>query len=409
MKNHFLIFIIRYIKYSLWILIINPCFSSTQTQIESIASPSRATLRFVLHQAPIEKQINSQGEESHTSLEAQESCMHKLISLIDTLRNDLNAQSIEDIDGFVSWVETNIEERVREYINNNPLVAERLIENHRIELRLEPLEQASDENPILMIIDNWRHQTAQEAVISSILYPASIPMVGDECNHQNKQHLIRLALCAYYRNPFAYYHLSLWAHHHRPGAYGLARGNELSSQERLFSAAMKQFEISSSTENPHKYSDFQKRSLILCMRNLKPETAKRTPVELTESLENQDPRLLFNMGISGKKHNDKLVISKKRGFLPARFHQTRRLSKQERKIELQKLKRDLSIFERRTQMRNIGGDLLTHIETEVDNDLVCVGVNSRRDPISVDANENNGFSNEQVKQISDQVLKIMNK
>lgn len=403
---------VRCIKYYLCICAYNTCFATTQTQLEyqedfPLSSP-QTTVRLVLRLASTEKPVSEQAESSAAISGTEISPMHQLISLIDTLRHELDSQRIEDADSLLSWVETNIDERVRVYIENNPLIGQQLVENRRIELRLYPLNPASDENPIMMIVDSWGRQTTQEAIMSSILYPASIPMLGDECNHQNRQHLMRLALCAYYRNPLAYHHLALWAQHHRPEAYGVARGRKPSSQERLFIDAMKQFEISFSAVNIDKYSDFQRRSLILCMRNLKPETTKRTPVELTEDPETQDPRLLFNMGISGTKHGDKLVKSRKSGFLTARFHHTRRLKKQERKEELQKLKRDLSIFERRTRMRNTGGDLLAHIASEVDNDLVCVGVNPQQDPIPVNSKAI-GFTDEQTKDIADQALKIINK
>ncbi len=385
--------------------------ATTETQVENyVLYPSRTPLRLVLKSVDTVQLMSEEAQSIAAISEAEISPMHQLIFLIDTRRHELDLQRIEDADSLLSWVETNIDERVRVYVEANPLIVQQLAENRRIELRLYPLDSASDENPIMMIVDSWGHQTAQEAIMSSILYPASIPMLGDECNHQNRQHLMRLALCAYYRNPLAYHHLALWSQHHRPEAYGITRSRGLSSQERLFIDAMKQFEISFSSATVSKYSDFQRRSLLLCMRNLKPETTKRTPVEFTEDLDTQDPRLLFNVGISGTKHSDKLARSRKSGFLTARFHHTRRLKKPERKEELQKLKRDLLIFQRRSCTRNIGEDLLQHMVSEVENELVCVGVNPQQDPVPSGSNcKVIEFTAKQVKDIAEQALRIINK
>ena len=332
-----------------------------------------------------------------------------LYDLINSARQQVSELQLENSNELVAWVEQNIVPRVRSHLEEHSEIARLLEENARIELSSEGSLEASDTNPIVMIIDRWANQTAEDAVISSILYPASVPMQGDECDYRDPQHLRRLALSSLYGNPLAYHHLALWAHMNRPDTYGLPRDRELFSEEVLYNIALQQFEEIAGDLHSSALNDFQRRTLLVCMRDLRPGARSSSAFEISGTDENADPRLLFNIGISGKNNKESLIKSRKKGFLKARFHETRYIrDKTVRTQELQRLKKSLSINKKRSRSIVLGEDLFERVITEVNRDLARLeDKHVEKKPKKAEAKVN--LSSEQISSTSRTILEIINK
>ena len=366
------------------------CFSSTQTLVnEENSTIGGKPLRLVLRN-PV----------PNTSLVELVSYLRQKI--LEEIRNQ-NSGDLE------TWTNDRIADPVRRHLEEHPEIRVLLEEKTRIELSLDSNLTTSDINPIVMIIDRWSNQTAEEAVISAILYPASVPMQGDECNYRDPRHLIRLALSASYGNSLAYHHLALWAHMNRPDTYGLPRDRELSPEEVLYRLAFKQFELLASNLESGALNNFQRRTLLLCMRDLKPGTRSYSAFEISTTDENEDPRLLFNIGISGKNNKEALAKSKMRGFLKAGFHSTRYIKdKVLRTQELQRLKASLIINEKRSRSMAVGDDLFERVDAEVSKDLAKLEdkhIEKKARNVEPVAN----LSSEQISGISQTILEIINK
>lgn len=297
-----------------------------------------------------------------------------LYNFINSVRQQIAELRLVNATELTMWVEQIIVPRVQHYLEEHPEISRLLEENARIELSLNGSLVASHSDPIVMIIDRWATQTPENALVSSILYPASIPMRGDECDYQDVHQLRRLALSSMYGNPLACHHLAMWAYLNQPDTYGLPRYRELFNVEILYKEALKIFDRCAINNASVAATDFQRRTLLLCRRDLRPETTQRTPLNLTLSDENQDSRLLFNIGITGTKNNkESLLKSRRAGFLKARFHETRYMkNKQTRAQELQRLKRDLAFYESRSSL-HVGKEMIDAMKSEVDKDLVRVG------------------------------------
>lgn len=330
-----------------------------------------------------------------------------LYDLINTARQQVSELQLENSNALIAWVEQNIVPRVRSYLEEQPEIVRLLEENARIELSLDGTLIPSDANPITMIIDRWSTQNSIDAVVSAILYPASIPMRGDECNYFDTHELRRLALSAFYGNPIAYHHIAIWAYLNQPDTNGLPRDRELFYEERVYDEALRAFERYASRDAVA-LTEFQRRILVLCRRDLRPETTQREPFILGERDENQDPRLLFNIGITGKngKNKESLLKSRRAGFLKAKFHETRYMRKTERISGLQRLKKELKTYESLMRSRNVGSDLLERIRTEVDQDLARVG-KLRQSSIPSSSGEDIKLNDSQVSNVSKTIFEII--
>jgi hypothetical protein len=330
------------------------------------------------------------------------------INLVNSLRQQILDLRIESSTDLVTWVEDNVVTQVRRYLAEQPNVERLLEENARIELSLNGSSTTSDTNPIVMIIDRWTTQTAEDAIVSAILYPASIPMQSDECDYNNIQHLRRLALSASYGNLLAYHHLTLWADLNRPDTHGLPRDRELSYEEILHHEALHRFETLIGDLESSSHNDFQRRTLLLCIRDFRPGTTTRSGSNFggSENIENEDPRLLFSVGVSEKKPKLSLIESRKAGFVKARFHEARYIKdKRARAQELQRLKRDLTMYQNRSRSLIVGTDLFEKINAEVDESLMQL--NNKRTKRTVKTHTN--LSSEQISSTSKTILEIINK
>ena len=145
------------------------------------------------------------------------------------------------------------------------------------------------------------------------------------------------------------------------------------------------------------------------MRDLRPGARSSSAFEISGTDENADPRLLFNIGISGKNNKESLIKSRKKGFLKARFHETRYIrDKTVRTQELQRLKKSLSINKKRSRSIVLGEDLFERVSTEVNRDLARLeDKHVEKKPKKAEAKVN--LSSEQISSTSRTILEIINK
>lgn len=257
-----------------------------------------------------------------------------------------------NLDEVDTWIETEIRPLTLRILSESPEAIQTLEISGRLDLRLEDdVSSQIDSNPILMIIDRWRDQTVEDALMSAILSPSAINMHFGPSNSTHNE-LIRVALSARFGNLLSLHDIGLWALHNRPDTSGRKQNSKRSVQEELFEYIVDIYSHKTQDISAFGLSDYQRRALLLCRRDFEPGFSLDTTDEFTQDLqsENCDSRLLYQIGTTAptQETHESLLKSRKSGLLKAQYEHSRLLDNRvARSQQLQRLKRDLESQKKR--------------------------------------------------------------
>lgn len=317
--------------------------TTTNTELES-----RNVLRLRINDSD---STNKKVDCSNFENEKQKSMKEILRIAREKVSNEFSDEKEISLEEINTWIEINIRPAVLEILENNPEISSTLETSGRLDIRLDDsnTSQNLEDNPILMIIDRWRDQTAEDAFIAAILNPSAINMHFGQVNLTHNE-LIRVALSARFGNLLSLHDIGLWAFHNRPDTSGRRENTKTSDQEELLEHILGIYKEKAQNIRDFGLSDYQRRSLLLCMRDFQPGFSMDTTDEFTQDLQSQDcdSRLLFQIGTTSSDQDNNLFKSRKSGFLRARYDHSRFLKeKRVRFQELQKMKKQIELSKKR--------------------------------------------------------------